>query len=125
MPMSRSMARFNHYVTNPVFRRFAGWVPGFAIVTHVGRRTGKSYRTPVNVFKRQRGYVFALTYGSSALWVRNVLAAGECEMETQGRHVHLASPRLHVDPSLRGMPAFVRFVLRRNDVSEFLEMTLS
>jgi deazaflavin-dependent oxidoreductase (nitroreductase family) len=125
MPMGRSMARFNHYVTNPVLSRFAGRLPGFAIVTHVGRRTGKSYRTPVNVFQRQGGYVFALTYGSSALWVRNVLAAGECEMETQGRQVHLAGPRLYVDPSSRGMPAFVRFVLRLNGVIEFLEMTVS
>jgi deazaflavin-dependent oxidoreductase (nitroreductase family) len=122
MPMGRSMARFNHYVTNPVTRPFAGRLPGFAIVTHVGRRTGTTYRTPVNVFRRQGGYVFALTYGSSAQWVRNVLDAGECEIETRGRHVHLGSPRLRVDPSLGGMPAFVRFVLRRNGVTEFLEM---
>jgi deazaflavin-dependent oxidoreductase (nitroreductase family) len=117
------MARFNHHVTNRVFRRVAGWMPGFAIVTHVGQRTGRSHRTPVNVFARQGGYVFALTYGSSALWVRNVLAAGECEMQTRGRHVHLANPRLRVDPDLSGMPALVRLILRRNGVSELLEMT--
>jgi hypothetical protein len=35
------------------------------------------------------------------------------------------SPRLHVDASLQGMLAFVRFVLRRNDVSTFHEMTPS
>ena len=118
MPMGRSMARFNHHVTNRVFRRVAGWMPGFAIVTHVGQRTGRSYRTPVNVFAMEGGYVFALTYGSSALWVRNVLAAGECEMHTRGRQVHLANPRLRVDRNLGGMPALVRFMLRRNGVTD-------
>jgi deazaflavin-dependent oxidoreductase (nitroreductase family) len=123
VPLSRSLARFNRRVTNPVIGRIAGWMPGFAILIHVGARTGRSYRTPVNVFRRRGEYVFALTYGSSALWVRNVLVAGECDIETRRRRVHLTNPRLRVDPSLADLPAPARFLLRRNDVTEFLDMT--
>jgi hypothetical protein len=46
MPISKRVARFNLHVTNRVTRRFAGRMPGFAIVTHVGRRSGRVYRTP-------------------------------------------------------------------------------
>ena len=75
MPLPKRLARFNRRVTNPVLRHVASWAPGFAVVHHVGRRSGHAYRTPVNVFKRDGRYVFALTYGKDSDWVRNVLAA--------------------------------------------------
>jgi hypothetical protein len=51
MPASRSLARFNKRFTNHLTSKVAGNVPGFAIVTHVGRKSGRIYRTPVNVFR--------------------------------------------------------------------------
>ena len=65
---------------DPLVRPFAGFLPTFCILTHVGRRSSRVYRTPLNVFRRGDRVVFALTYGSGAEWVRNVLAAGECEI---------------------------------------------
>ena len=123
MPLPKRLARFNRVVTNPIVRHVAGRLPGFAIVNHVGRRSGRVYRSPVNLFRHGDRFVISLTYGADSQWVRNVLAAGECEMQTRGRHVHLANPRLRVDPDLSGMPALVRLILRRNGVSELLEMT--
>ena len=52
-----------HRFVNPVTRLFAGWLPWFAILTHVGRRSGRSYQIPINAFRRGDHYVFALTYG--------------------------------------------------------------
>src|SRR3954453_7783462 len=49
---------------NPVTRRVAGKLPAFGVLTHRGRKTGRTYRTPVNVFRRGDLYVFFLTYGS-------------------------------------------------------------
>jgi len=49
------LARFNRYFTNPIQRMWAGWVPGMGIIEHVGRRSGKQYRTPVNVFTTEDG----------------------------------------------------------------------
>jgi hypothetical protein len=61
MPLSKRVAHFNKHVTNRLTRHIAGWLPGFAIVSHVGRRSGRSYRTPVNVFRVGERYLFALT----------------------------------------------------------------
>ena len=107
---------------NPVTRRFAGWLPGFGLLTYTGRKSGRRYRTPLNVFKRGQFYVFALTYGSEANWVRNILAAGGCELQVRGRDVRLVEPELLVDPAGRLTPLPVRLFLRLNRVTEYLRM---
>lgn len=123
MPLPRSLGRFNRRVTNPIVRTFAGRLPGFAIVVHRGRITGREYRTPVNAFRRSGGgYVLALTYGQDAQWVRNVLAQGGCALEVGGRRVELHNPRVVHDPARRSVPAPVRAALRLIDVDLFLEL---
>jgi deazaflavin-dependent oxidoreductase (nitroreductase family) len=113
---------FTMRVINPVTRLFAGRVPGFAIVRYVGRRSGKAYRTPMSVFRHGDEYVFALTYGSDVQWVKNVLAAGGCELEVRGKVVRLSEPRLIEDPSRRLMPLPVRLFLGLIGVKDFLLM---
>jgi len=76
----------------------------------------------MNVFRHGDEYLFALTYGSDVPWVRNVLAAGGCELETMGRKVRLTDPRLLDDPRQRLMPFPVRLFLRLMHVTEFLSM---
>jgi hypothetical protein len=58
-----SVARANRVVLNPITRQFAGRAPGFAVIIHRGRTSGRLSRTPVNVFKVREGFVIALTYG--------------------------------------------------------------
>jgi len=53
-------------IANPLVRRLAGWLPGFAIVRTVGRRTGQTHRSPLNVFRRDGDYVMALVYGPTS-----------------------------------------------------------
>jgi deazaflavin-dependent oxidoreductase (nitroreductase family) len=101
--------RYLNRFTRPLARR----LPGFAILTHRGRTTGRTYQTPINVFRRGDDYFFFLTYGSDAQWVKNVLAGGSCSIETRGRVVELAEPKLVTDPELRPAPAPVRFIERR------------
>src|SRR5216117_811513 len=67
----RWLASFNLAVTNRISSRFAPRLPGFGIVTHVGRKSGRVYRTPVNVFRDQNGFAIALTYGRESEWVKN------------------------------------------------------
>ena len=110
---------------NPVSRRFAGHLPGFAILVYAGRRSGRTYRTPMNVFRSGDEYIFALTYGSDVQWVKNILAAGGCELVTMGKTVRLVDPRLFVDPKGRLMPLPVRLFLRLMRVTEFLSMQLA
>jgi deazaflavin-dependent oxidoreductase (nitroreductase family) len=123
MPLPNWLARFNRLGTNTVTRPLASRLPGFAIVVHRGRRSGKVYRTPINAFRRPGGFVIALTYGPDRDWVKNILAAGQCELETAGRRWRVGRPRLYTDPQRSQMPALVRLVLRLANVTEFLELS--
>jgi deazaflavin-dependent oxidoreductase (nitroreductase family) len=95
MPLPKALARANRRVTNPVLGPFAERLPGFAVLLHVGRRSGRQYRTPVNLFVAPDGRrIIALTYGADSQWVRNVLAAGEVEAIVRGRRMRLVNPRI-------------------------------
>ena len=124
MPIPMAIARFNRRVTNRLTRPIAGWAPGLGIIEHAGRRSGRRYRTPVDVFRRGETVTVALTYGPESEWVKNVLAAGACSVHTSGRTLHLTEPRLVHDEQRRAVPAFVRPVLRLISVSYFLLMTV-
>jgi deazaflavin-dependent oxidoreductase (nitroreductase family) len=123
MPLPPWLARFNRTVTNRVARPVAALLPGFAIVRHRGRRTGRIYRTPVNLFRGGDSVVIALTYGPDRDWVRNVMAAGGCEVESRRRVIQLKDPRLVTDTHRSLVPAPVRPVLRAIDVTQFLVLT--
>jgi len=123
MPIPKEIARFNDDVTNRVTKLIAGWMPGFAIVSHVGRRSGQRYRTPVNVFRDGDRYVFALTYGADADWVRNVVAAGGCEIQTRRRSIELRDPERFTDPRRRKVPIPARWILGLIDADEFLTLS--
>jgi len=107
---------------NPVIRRVAHRLPGFCVAAYRGRTSGRVYRIPLNVFRLGDRYVFALTYGPDVQWVKNVQAAGRCDIETRGRHVALVQPRMEVDPLARDMPVPVRQFLRVTGVDHFLWM---
>jgi deazaflavin-dependent oxidoreductase (nitroreductase family) len=120
----RWLAKINIAFTNRITSLFAGWLPGFGILTHVGRKSGKVYRTPVNVFRASNGFIIALTYSSQSEWVKNVLAAGECELTTRARKYRLSTARVVRDPSRRRFPIAVRFVLRIVGADEFMELSI-
>jgi deazaflavin-dependent oxidoreductase (nitroreductase family) len=121
----RVIRPFTTHVFNPIARRFAGWLPGFGILEYRGRKSDRTYRTPINVFRRGDRYVFALTYGADVEWVKNVVAAGGCTLRTRGRAVRLIEPEVFVDPSRRLMPLVVRIVLRFDRATEFLRMRIA
>jgi deazaflavin-dependent oxidoreductase (nitroreductase family) len=123
--LGRRMARFNRLVTNRLTRPVATRLPGFGVVVHTGRRSKREYRTPVNVFEAPGGYVIALTYGVEADWVKNVLAAGGCELVSRGHQLRLQAPELVHDEDRALVPAFVRPALRFLDVADFLRLSTS
>lgn len=90
----RMLAGFNRRLTNPVFRTVAPRIPGHANLVHIGRRSGRSYRTPVGTTWRGDELLIAVNYGRHSDWVRNVLAAGEFELEQRARTVRLRQPHL-------------------------------
>jgi deazaflavin-dependent oxidoreductase (nitroreductase family) len=118
----RRVAHFNRRVTNHITRPLAKWLPGFGIVVHRGRSSGHTYRTPVNVFRVSDGYVIALTYGTDADWVKNVLAAGQCELITRGRTVALTAPEIRHDERRSLVPPVVRLPLGALRVEDFMHL---
>jgi hypothetical protein len=61
MTMSDRLARLNRRITNPIVRVLAGRrLSPVAIVEHLGRTTGRRYRTPVIPFRIDGGYLISL-----------------------------------------------------------------
>jgi len=120
----RWLAKFNIAVTNRITGLFAGWLPGFGILTHVGRKSGKVYRTPINVFRISSGFIIALTYSSNSEWVKNVLAAGGCELRTRGKKYQLFAPTVVHDSTRRRFPILVRLVLMLVGAEEYMELSI-
>jgi deazaflavin-dependent oxidoreductase (nitroreductase family) len=120
VPLPRVLARFNRHGTNRLLGPLARYLPGFGVVIHIGRKSHRVYRTPVNVFRRGGGYAIALTYGPDADWVRNVLANGGCILETRGRLVRLVRPRLVHDETRSAMPPVLRPIGKLGHISDFL-----
>ncbi len=118
----RLLAKINIAVTNRITGLFAGWLPGFGILTHAGRKSGNVYTTPVNVFREPNGFIIALTYSSQSEWVKNVLAAGGCELKTRGEKYQLSAPKVVRDPTRKRFPFPVRLVLRIVGADEYMEV---
>src|SRR5947209_10500729 len=98
MKLSRRVARFNKAVNNRIQRVYAWLVPPWAVIVHRGRRSGRSYRTPVLAFRQERTLVIALLYGEESDWLRNLRTAGGGQVVRMGRTFELGEPRV-VDTS--------------------------
>ena len=94
MQLPQWLARFNRYVTNPVQRMWAGWAPTMGILEHVGRRSGRQYRTPLTVFSTGDGVAILLTYGPDRDWLKNITAAGSGRLKRSGRTFVVSDPRV-------------------------------
>ncbi|OBA69778.1 peptidase [Mycolicibacterium elephantis] len=94
MQLPQWLARFNRHVTNPIQRLWAGWAPTFGILEHVGRKSGRPYRTPLTVFSTSDGIAILLTYGPNRDWLKNITAAGNARMKRHGRTFTVTDPRV-------------------------------
>lgn len=92
--MPRAVAVFNRRVTNPAARSIAPWLPYLGTLEHVGRKSGKHYRTPLLVFRTEDGFVVLVGYRPESDWLRNVFAGGPTALRKRGTIVALGSPQL-------------------------------
>src|ERR1700687_4914810 len=94
------LRRFNRRFANKLFLSFAG-EPGtpYAVIRHLGRRTGQSYETPVLAAPTADGFVIALPYGIDVDWLRNLQASGQGEIIHGGTETPIAAPELIDDIS--------------------------
>ena len=94
MQLPQRLARFNRHVTNPILRIWAGHAPIMGILEHTGRKSGKSYRTPLNVFSTDDGMAILLSYGPDRDWLKNITAAGGARVTSRGRTFEVTDPRM-------------------------------
>jgi deazaflavin-dependent oxidoreductase (nitroreductase family) len=98
-----AIERFQIKYMNPLMRPFSKWMPGFAVIKHRGRTSGKDYETIVTAYRKGSVLAIGLLHGKTN-WVKNVLAAGEADIRVGRKDLHLANPRVlpvgTVDPSL-------------------------
>jgi len=116
------VASLTTQVFNPVTRLVAGRLPGFGVLTHTGRTSRRRHRTPLLVLRRGDDVVIALWYGSDVHWVKNVLAAKGCELETRGRTLRLTDPAISADPGRCVLPLPLRWAGALVGLTEFIRL---
>ena len=90
----------------------------FSFVRHRGRRTGRTFETPIMVAVVPDGFVAELTYGRAVNWYRNIRAGGG-ELGHHGRMYRILSVEDYPTEAGRRaygcVPSLVLRVLRRRD----------
>ena len=117
--MPRWWAQINKRLFNPLELR-RGQRP---VLTHTGRTSGKTYRTPLDAHLVDGGYLFILVYGSRSDWVQNVMEAGHGRLAIDGEEIELIAPRL-VDEAeaWQALPGTVQRPPRFLRITEYLRM---
>ena len=92
----------------------------FSLIRHVGRKSGRTYETPVIVARVPEGFIAELTYGENVNWYRNIVAADGCVVV----HHRVEYRVNHIEPcsAERGRgayPAPLRLVLKAAGRNEF------
>lgn len=117
---------FNKRYTNPrVLQVTARRNSPYAVLQHVGRRSGNTYTTPViaDFVPRLNSFVIPLPYGENTDWCRNVMAAGRCTI-TKGKVEYTLVEPTTVDASdvLPDLPAPIQGTLRFLGLKKFLKL---
>ena len=93
---------------NPHLRKVAGTRLGMlyfnlSALHHVGRRTGRTYVTPLSAYPLGDGFVLAAAY-PYVDWFENLLAVGKCTLTWNGKEYALERPE--VIPRAEAMNAY-------------------
>ena len=82
-------------MTRPLALRSAGKEQSStSVVHHVGRRSGRSYETPVVAAEHDDSFLVALPYGERTDWMKNVLASEKATVVTHGRTYEVDQPQV-------------------------------
>jgi len=116
---------------NPVIVRRAGG-RGFAMAArleHVGRRSGRTYVTPVTTRRAGDVVFIALTFGNQSDWCQNVLAGNGGMLRMDGAYYAATRPALlswqNAGPAVRAAfrPA-ERAMLRLMGIKQFMRLNV-
>jgi len=119
-------------VLNPVIQRVAGGAhtPVFSLVYHQGRRSGRTFATPVGLGSSGAAFLIPLTFGADSDWCRNVLAAGRCLVKWRGTTYTALEPAVVQDVAVRlelalAFDPFQRLAFRLMGTHTFLRLRIA
>ncbi len=114
----------NKYVTNRLLRGLAKLSRGpFALIRHVGRRSGKPYETVIMVWPMGASFVIALTYGPQVDWYRNILAAEGGTVFWHRKLYTVGKPEaINPKTALTAFPTPFRQILGRIGLQDFVRV---
>jgi deazaflavin-dependent oxidoreductase (nitroreductase family) len=118
MRVPRAVAKFNRRITNPLALAAGLWAPTLGSLEHVGRNSGKRYRTPLNIFDTDDGFVILIGYGTESHWVKNVLAGGPATIHKHGKSVAVSDPRLVSKAEGEPLVTSAKFLYRLHPYNE-------
>lgn len=82
-------------VTRPLALRSAGKQgSSTSVVRHTGRRSGRTYQTPVIAAQHDDKFLIALPYGQRTDWLKNVLGKGSATIVTNGHTYEVDQPEV-------------------------------
>lgn len=112
MKLPRGLAHFNKKVTNRIQGSWAWLLPPWAVIVHKGRKSGRTFRTPVVASIGDGEIVVGIMYGTQSDWVRNLLASGGGELVRRGQTYELSEPRVVAadDPEVRSVGGTGKFM---------------
>ena len=123
-PAVQGAVRRTSRAMKPLAMRTAGQPGAYAsVIHHVGRTSGRGYRTPIVAEAVEGGFVIALPYGTTTDWLRNVLSAGSATLVADGTTYTVDRPEvLALSEAGELFPADTQRTLRLFRVEECLRV---
>ena len=125
MPKDNKRLRtFVKRFVNPILRNVAHSSLGpFALLRHVGRRSGKQYEIPIMVWRMKDGFMIVLTYGRNVDWLRNLQAADQGSLRWHKREYVFKRPEfIDTKTARQALPPFIKFVLGLRGAHEYVKL---
>lgn len=118
---STTMMRVLRWYNGTRLKRAGSGRSATAVLTHVGRRSRRTYETPVGAWAYGDGFALSLAYGDGTDWCRNVMAAGACTLAWKGQTYELERPEIISGQQvLQAWPLWERIALRAAGIKDFL-----
>jgi deazaflavin-dependent oxidoreductase (nitroreductase family) len=116
-PMKKFLKRYNDTARKISGTEGSSW----CLLTHVGRRSGNTYQTPLGAYPYGDGFLLPLAYGPHTDWYRNLMAAGVGTLAWKGRTYKMERPELISGPDvLHAWPMWERITLRLAGIHDFV-----
>jgi deazaflavin-dependent oxidoreductase (nitroreductase family) len=93
-PVKKAMTRYNDMTRHISGTERSSW----GLLTHVGRRSGRTYQTSLGTCSYGDGFLLPLGYGPHTDWYRNLLAAGTGTLAWKGNTYQVERPELISGP---------------------------